>query len=67
MSHAYSGDYNSKEMIGQKPIGVLSLNLVRHSMDLIRMLTLKHQTFSQIDLKMLDCDNLFCISITFRI
>ena len=35
MSHAYSGDYNSKEKIGQKPIGILSLHLVRHSMDLI--------------------------------
>ena len=57
MSHAYSGDYNSKEMIGQKPIGILSL---RHSMHLIRRLTLKSQTFSQIDPKMLDCCNLYC-------
>ena len=25
MSHAYSGDYNSKEMIGQKSIGILAI------------------------------------------
>ena len=68
MLYAYSGNYNPKEIIGHNSIGILSLNLVRHSIHLIREFTLKSRTFSQIDhdLKILHCD-FFCMNATFRI
>ena len=55
---APSGDYNSTEMIGQKPYKVmLSLYLIGHPIHLIRELMLK---WSDIDL-MSDCYNLLCL------